>query len=108
MPRSQRDEAPVLYLLHGVWPEGRLRDDAPASARYGQIFAQRLKRVIAERGLNPLKIEKTIGVNRRTVERTLRGAVLPDFGAIARLEDGLQVGLWPCRHCGPADHTEAN
>ncbi|MCZ4118686.1 MULTISPECIES: transcriptional regulator [unclassified Streptomyces] len=97
MPRSNRDDAPASYLAAGSWPDGPLRADAPVSARYAQVFARRLRDVIAERALNPFAVERITGVNRRTVERALRGLVLPDFGAVARLETELDVDLWPRR-----------
>ena len=40
-------------------------------------------------------VEREAGVNRLTVDRVLAGQVLPDFGAIARLEEWLDVELWP-------------
>ncbi|MDT0318561.1 helix-turn-helix domain-containing protein [Streptomyces millisiae] len=103
MPRSHGDAAPASYLAHGRWPDGRLRADAPISAVYAQAFARRLREVIDERGLNPFAVERVTGVNRRTIERTLKGQVLPDFGAIARLEAALDVDLWPGRQREDAD-----
>ncbi|MEV8389160.1 MULTISPECIES: helix-turn-helix transcriptional regulator [unclassified Streptomyces] len=100
MPRSHGDDAPASYLAEGVWPDGRLREDAPVSAVYAQTFARRLRTVIGERGLNPFAVERITGVSRRTVERTLKGQVLPDFGAVARLETELGVDLWPRREHG--------
>lgn len=97
VPRSSGDHAPVSYLTSGTWPDGRLRTDAPLSAIYGQEFTKRLRTVIDQRGLNPLAIQKATGVSRRTIERALKGEVLPDFGALARLESGLDVDLWPDR-----------
>ncbi|GAA1894294.1 helix-turn-helix domain-containing protein [Streptantibioticus ferralitis] len=97
MPRSHGDDAPASYLAEGQWPDGRLRDDAPVSAVYAQAFTRQLRAVIGERGLNPFAIERTCGVSRRTIERTLKGRTLPDFGAIARLEAALKVDLWPRR-----------
>ncbi|MEU9603390.1 transcriptional regulator [Streptomyces sp. NPDC048057] len=100
MPRSQRDAAPATYLADGTWPDGPLREDAPISAVYAQAFSRRLGAVIEELGLNPFAVQRITGVNRRTIERTLKGLVLPDFGAIARLESELGVDLWPRREHG--------
>lgn len=102
MPRSNGDDAPASYLADGQWPDGRLRGDAPVSALYAQAFARRLRDVIGELGLNPFAVERITGVNRRTIERTLKGQVLPDFGAVARLEAELEVDLWPRRERGKA------
>ncbi|MFF2375036.1 helix-turn-helix domain-containing protein [Streptomyces xiamenensis] len=97
MPRSNGDAAPASYLTDGSWPDGPLAGHAPVSAVYAQAFARRLREVIQRRGLNPFAIERLTGVNRRTIERTLKGQVLPDFGAIARLETALETDLWPGR-----------
>lgn len=99
MPRSAGDLPPREYLARGEWPDGALRKGAPASAVYGREFTRRLRAALKERGSPPLReIEREAAVSRRTVERTLRGEVLPDFGAMARLERWLGVDLWP----GPA------
>ncbi|GAA0899291.1 hypothetical protein GCM10009574_083530 [Streptomyces asiaticus] len=100
VPRSQGDAAPASYLADGTWPDGRLREDAPVSAVYAQAFSRRLRAVLEEMGLNPFAVERITGVSRRTVERTLKGQVLPDFGAVARLETELGVDLWPRREHG--------
>lgn len=98
MPRSAGDLPPREYLARGQWPDGALRKDAPASAVYGREFARRLRGALAERGNPSLReIEREAAVSRRTVERSLRGEVLPDFGALARLEQWLGVDLWPGR-----------
>ncbi|MEU0278790.1 helix-turn-helix transcriptional regulator [Streptomyces sp. NPDC006195] len=97
MPRSNGDDAPASYLAEGAWPDGQLRAGAPVSAVYAREFALRLRTVIEERGLNPYAVERITGVSRRTVERTLKGQVLPDFGAVARLETELGADLWPRR-----------
>lgn len=96
MPRSAGDLPPREYLARGQWPDGALRKDAPASAVYGREFARRLRGALAERGNPSLReIEREAAVSRKTIERALRGEVLPDFGALARLEQWLGVDLWP-------------
>ncbi|WP_297742852.1 hypothetical protein [uncultured Tessaracoccus sp.] len=96
MPRSAGDAAPRTYLCAGDWPDGHLRDDAPVSAHYGQEFAKRLRDALVESGTPSLRsVEEDTKVSRRTIERTLRGETLPDFGAIARLEEWLDRELWP-------------
>lgn len=96
MPRSAGDLAPHEYLLRGQWPTGRLKKDAPLSAVYGQQFVLRLTEALKAKGEPSLHaVEREAQVSRRTVERTLKGEVLPDFGAIARLEEWLGTDLWP-------------
>ena len=96
MPRSGGDAAPRDYVSRGSWPAAELRDEAPVSAVYGQAFAQRLAIALKGRGdLSLRAVEREAKVSRRTIERALSGDVLPDFGAIARLEEWLGVELWP-------------
>lgn len=96
MPRSAGDLPPREYLATGEWPDGALRDDAPVSAVYGREFSLRLRRALAAKGDPSLRdVERQAGVSRKTVERVLRGEVLPDFGAMARLELWLRADLWP-------------
>lgn len=73
-----------------------MKKDAPLSAVYGQQFVLRLTEALKVKGEPSLHaVEREAQVSRRTVERTLKGEVLPDFGAIARLEEWLGVDLWP-------------
>lgn len=96
MPRSGGDAAPREYVVHGAWPDGRLSDEAPVSAVYAQMFCRRLVAALAAQGGPSMRaIEREARVSRRTIERVLAGDVLPDFGALARLEEWLGVELWP-------------
>lgn len=95
MPRSGGDAAPCEYVARGEWPTGNLEPTAPASARYAQAFVLRLQESLSERGLSLRAVEREAGVNRLTVDRVLTGQVLPDFGAVARLEEWLGRDLWP-------------
>lgn len=98
MPRSAGDLAPHEYLARGQWPTGQLKKGAPLSAVYGQSFVLRLTEALKAKGEPSLHaVEREAQVSRRTVERTLKGEVLPDFGAIARLEEWLEADLWPGR-----------
>jgi hypothetical protein len=98
MPRSGGDAAPREYVARGQWPTGGLRKDAPVSAIYGQEFVNRLLKALEAKGAPSLRsIEREAKVSRRTVERVLAGEVLPDFGALARLEQWLEADLWPGR-----------
>lgn len=95
MPRSGGDNPPRDYLTAGTWPTGTLQPDAPTSARYGAVFAQRLQAALNTSDLSIRALEREAGVSRKTIERTLAGEVLPDFGAVARLEETLGQDLWP-------------
>ncbi|MCT2008382.1 hypothetical protein [Micrococcus lylae] len=96
MPRSGGDAAPRDYIATGTWPDGTLTHDAPASARYGQVFTQRLRAALKAKG-NPSSraVARETQVSRNSLDRALEGATLPDFGAIARLEEWLDTDLWP-------------
>lgn len=75
-----------------------MKKGAPLSAVYGQQFVLRLTQALKAKGEPSLHaVEREAQVSRRTVERTLKGEVLPDFGAIARLEEWLEADLWPGR-----------
>lgn len=96
MPRSGGDAAPREYVARGEWPSGRLRKDAPASAVYARAFVLRLLKALEAKGSPSMRsIEREARVSRRTIERVLAGEVLPDFGALARLEQWLEADLWP-------------
>lgn len=96
MPRSGGDASPRTYIVRGQWPTGTLRADAPASARYGQVFVVRLQEALSALGNPSVRlVAREAAVSRTTIERTLAGEVLPDFGAVARLEDWLGLDLWP-------------
>ncbi|WP_336638797.1 helix-turn-helix transcriptional regulator [Micrococcus luteus] len=111
MPRSGGDAAPRDYITHGTWPNGTLTPDAPASARYGQVFIQRLRAALNDKG-NPSSraVAREAHISRNSLDRALEGATLPDFGAIARLEEWLDVDLWPGpeirRQTGPDGRRE--
>ena len=107
MPRSGGDAAPREYVARGKWPTGRLRKDAPASAVYGKAFVTRLLNALEAKGNPSLRsIEREAKVSRRTIERVLAGEVLPDFGAIARLERWLEADLWPGPEMRPTQERE--
>lgn len=95
MPRSGGDAAPREYVARGQWPSGRLRKDAPASAVYARAFVLRLLKALEAKVASMRSIEREARVSRRTIERVLAGEVLPDFGALARLEQWLEADLWP-------------
>lgn len=95
MPRSGGDAAPREYIAQGEWPDGGLDASAPVSARYAQAFVHRLRAALERKGLSLRAVEREAGVNRLTIDRVLAGETLPDFGAVARLEEWLGQDLWP-------------
>lgn len=100
VPRPQGERAPREYVdaRDGVdWTLAALVEDAPVSARYAQVFAQRLRECVRTCGMsiNALGTNAELGVGRKSIERILAGEVLPTFSAIARLETYFGVDLWP-------------
>ena len=80
---------------------------AMGSAVYAQEFVNRLLKALEARGNPSLRsIEREARVSRRTVERVLAGEVLPDFGALARLDQWLEADLWPGREMHATDGRE--
>ncbi|GAB3167625.1 hypothetical protein GCM10027258_93280 [Amycolatopsis stemonae] len=95
VPRSDADQAPVSYVSSGTWPEAMLADDAPVSAHFGLAFAQRLYAALAISGMSGRAAAAAAGLSHATVQRVLRGEVLPDLGTLARLEVALSADLYP-------------
>ncbi|WIX91355.1 helix-turn-helix transcriptional regulator [Amycolatopsis sp. DG1A-15b] len=94
-PRSDADQAPVTYVISGTWPEVTLTADAPVSAHFALAFAQRLAAALAASEMSGRAAAAAAGLSHATVQRVLRGEVLPDLGTLARLEVALRVDLYP-------------
>ena len=95
VPRSDADRAPINYATSGTWPEVTLGPGAPVSAHFARAFVRRLDTALADTGLSGRAVAGIAGVAHTTVQRVLRGEVLPDLGTIARLEVALGVDLYP-------------
>lgn len=93
--RSSNDQVPAAYVAEGVWPEVRLRVDAPVSAYYGRALAARLAYVIASSETSLRALGEKAGVSHTTISRLLAGRVLVDIGTVARLEAALGEEIWP-------------
>ncbi|MFD0535174.1 helix-turn-helix domain-containing protein [Actinomadura luteofluorescens] len=91
----RKDAVPNTFLVSGIWPDGELSIDAPLAAHYGRHVAQTLKRLKNERGLGQRGLAELSGVHHNTVGRVLRGEVYPDLATLARLEQALDVSLYP-------------
>ncbi|MFB7554492.1 helix-turn-helix domain-containing protein [Streptomyces brevispora] len=85
------------------WPEATFVDHP--QARVVQAVAQALTRQMAIQGLGLRRVATLSGVNRQAVANLLAGNSWPDVATLSRLEDGLDVGLYPgaddpgSRHC---------
>ncbi|MEU8308922.1 helix-turn-helix transcriptional regulator [Actinomadura sp. NPDC048955] len=91
----RNDAIPNTFLASGAWPDGELAADAPIGAHYGRQVAMALARVMDERGLTQRALAELSGVHHNTVGRVLRGAVYPDLATLARLEQALDLNIYP-------------
>ena len=89
MPRSTRLKPAELVT---DWPDG------PASDLIGEVarvFAGNLRAAIGERSIR--SAAELCGMNHATLLGILEGRAWPDMETIAKLERGLDAGLWPGR-----------
>ena len=93
--RPRKAEPPRSFIARGTWPHGRLRATAPVEARYAQVIAQRLERVLEAQAITLREAGRRTGVDRQTITRTLSGDTIADLATIAMLETGLGARLWP-------------
>jgi len=84
---------PADYAAEGSWPHCSLEAEAPVWARYALHISSALEASL--RDVNVSELQRTTGVARSTVRRIIDGETWPDFVTLARLEDALNVRLWP-------------
>jgi len=89
--RSDVDQPPAAYLVSGEWPEGTV--EGPAAAAYARQLALNLHEAMGERSLRELGREA--GVHHTTIRAILMGERWADLVTIAKLEQALEVRLWP-------------
>ena len=82
---------PRGYLGVGVWPEGRLKGDAPPEARLAQAMVLRLH--VACSKSSPEKVAQQAEIPLRVVQDLLDGAIWPDYAVVVRL-DTAGIVLW--------------
>jgi len=92
--RSGVSGAPADYVA-GDFLTGHLAPGAPAAARYAQAVATALAAGIAGRGV--AATARGAGLARSSVQDLLAGRGWPDLVTLAKLEDELDVTLWPGR-----------
>ena len=73
-----------------AWPDGPARDPIGEVAR---VFAANLRQAIGSRSIR--SAAETCGMNHATLIGILEGRAWPDMETIAKLERGLDEGLWP-------------
>ena len=84
---------PRSFLASGTWPEGTLRADAPVGAGYAAAISRNLAVAIA--GMNKSALAEQTDLARSTIHDILTGRTWPDLVTLAKLEDHLDVRLWP-------------
>lgn len=89
MPRAKRD-APVD--LTSSWPDVPSSDP---SAEVARLLAIRLGQAIPHRKVSA--VADIAGIDEGTIRNILSGARWPDLRTIVRLEEALNVALWPSR-----------
>lgn len=91
-----REVVPRDHMAPGAeWPDGELADDAPATARLGQIIAQALRRVIVQRALGARELARLAQMSHPTIKSMLDGERLPSVHTLFLLERALQAPLYP-------------
>lgn len=92
MPRRTGEVgSPVSYVPEGAWPDGELDGSEPAA--YAQHVARRLRDAIGDRSLR--SVAEEAGLQHTTVSDVLNGRTWPDMLTLVRLEQALDVKLWP-------------
>ena len=79
----------------GAFPDGEVPDGAPAAARYAVAVARALRTALRDRAL--AAVCRDAGLARSTVQDLLAGRTWPDLVTLAKLEEALDVRLWPER-----------
>lgn len=84
---------PAAYIAGGEWPDGALRTDAPVAVTYARRIAIALRNAMADRNVSV--VADQAGIARSTVYDVMSGQTFPDLVTLAKLEELLQVRLWP-------------
>lgn len=87
---------PRSYVSSGEWPTGKV--EGPPEALYAQDVARRVADAIGEQTLR--SVAREAGLDHTTVRALIEGERWPDLITIARLEQALDVRLWPERMVG--------
>lgn len=93
---TRQPSPPVTYLAEdAVWPDGPFGPDAPvltaAAARYTAAVRAELER----RGWSIARLARETDMTAAWASRILRGLTWPDFDAVVRIEQVLQISFFP-------------
>ena len=94
MPRrSALYSTPRAWLRDGEWPTGRFAADAPDAVAYAVHIAITLG--VRLDGVNKSQAATAAGLKRSTLYDLLGGHTWADLVTLAKLEQALDVSLWP-------------
>lgn len=94
MPRrSGPAGSPNDWLEEGSWPDGPALPGAPDVVAYAVAIARSLDDAL--QGLVRSHVAEQAGIERSTLYDILAGNTWPDMVTLAKLEQTLNVTLWP-------------
>ena len=87
---------PRAYLApDGAWPEGPFRADTPVEVDYAAAVAVAVRMALDGRGWRITDLATRADLAPSTVSRLLSGRSWPDVYTIFKLEEVLQLEVWP-------------
>lgn len=84
---------PARHVVAGAFPDAEWDASAPSAVWWAAEIARRLQCALAGRSISAVARDADVG--RQTLYDVLRGRTWPDVVTIVRLQDALDVVLWP-------------
>lgn len=81
--------------MAGVFPDGDVLDGAPVGVAHAVEVAQRLRAALEQGDRSVSALARDAHIARTTVQDILAGRTYPDMVTLARMEEVLEVRLWP-------------
>lgn len=98
MPRRRLNLDNPREYVRGGWPYGEVLEDAHPVVAYMQHIAITARRAITERRIAQSDLADQMDVDHSTLRFLLNGYRWPDIVTLVKLEEGLNVTLWPTRY----------
>ena len=96
------DGPPRSYVAPGgTWPDGPLREGAPAEAVLAQHIAREFRDHYNRVNWTPTKAAKRLRVSRTVIYNILSGDTWMDLPTVTRIEKALGKRLWTTDHLRP-------
>lgn len=94
---SLRIGEPRKYITDpAAWPYGTLKPEAPCYINTFQIFTQNVEDVMKSKKVSTLSaMQRETGIDRKGLDRFLKGETMLSAAAIAALEKWAGQTLWP-------------